>query len=110
MRAERFRGYPDQMRHIFRAVLGALITRCSPGLQRLPWIQLPLGGCLVRLRPTAPLNSPPRRRGIPSPLRCVGIHTGEEGMCVFGGREQPWGPASGEGLGSTVAMGSVERH
>lgn len=57
----------------------------APGLQRLRWIPLLLGWCLVRLRPTAPLNSPPRRRGIPSPLRSVGIHEEKEGMCVLGG-------------------------
>lgn len=69
----------------FSGALGALVTRWSPGLQRLPWIPLSLGWCLVRLRPTAPLNSPPRRRGIPSPLRSVGIHEEKEGMCVLGG-------------------------
>jgi hypothetical protein len=71
----------------------------APGLQRLRWIPLLLGWCLVRLRPTAPLNSPPRRRGIPSPLRSVGIHEEKEGMCVLGGwraavrpgiRGEPW--------------------
>jgi hypothetical protein len=61
---------------------------CSGSL-RFPWLW---GWCLVRLRPTAPLNSPPRRRGIPSPLRSVGIHTkGEGDVCLWGGG-QPWEP------------------
>lgn len=81
LRVERFRGPPDQMRHIFPGYW----VRWAPVLQRLRWIPLLLGWCLVRLRPTAPLNSPPRRRGIPSPLRSVGIHEEGKGMCALGG-------------------------
>ncbi len=71
------------------AIFSGLLWVCwSPGLQRLPWVRRFAwlwGWCLVRLRPTAPLNSPPRRRGIPAALRSAGIHAMEEGMCVLGG-------------------------
>jgi hypothetical protein len=84
LRAERWGDPPTKC-----AIFSGLLWVCwSPVLQRLPWVRRFAwlwGWCLVRLRPTAPLNSPPRRRGIPSPLRSVGIRTGEEGMCVLGG-------------------------
>ena len=59
--------------------------------------------------PQRPWNSPPRRRGIPSPLRSVGIHTkGKGDVCLWGG-EQRRRPGIRVGLGSTAAMGALER-
>ena len=90
--SERLGGPPDQMRHIFPVLCGEWSSGVQqlPGPPLMPWLW---GWCLVRLRPTAPLNSPPRRRGIPSALRSVGIHEEKGDVCVRGWGE-PWDPWS----------------
>ncbi len=107
--AERLRGPPEQMRHIFSGALGV----SAPVVQRIPLLW---GGCLVRLRPPAPLEQPASPAGHPGSASLRrDSRTGEEGMRVLWGWRAALG-AWNQGaavvrgpLGSGAVMGSLER-